>query len=132
MICQLSHNRGTVSRIVTATSSDMFLVEPYGSKYYGAGVCQGVDEPLDTVTTKDRFGLVEPYLIPVGENLYLGIRFRMLQPHELAAAKGFARSYHFTGNKSTQVKQIGNAVPHHSAIALCQERLKQYVPRDVN
>ena len=114
---------------VTATSSDMFLVEPYVSKYYGTGACQPVDEPLDTVTTKDRFGLVEPYLIPVGDNRYLGIRFRMLQPHELAAAQGFARSYKFHGNKSTQVKQIGNAVPHYTAKALCRERFKQYRAR---
>jgi DNA (cytosine-5)-methyltransferase 1 len=101
----------------------MFLVEPYVSKYYGTGACQPIDEPLDTVTTKDRFGLVEPYLIPVGEGRYLGIHFRMLQPHELAAAQGFARSYKFHGNKSTQVKQIGNAVPHYTAKALCRERL---------
>ncbi len=114
---------------VTATSSDVFLVEPYVSKYYGTGICQPVAEPLDTVTTKDRFGLVEPYLIPVGDNRYLGIRFRMLQPHELAAAQGFAKSYKFHGNKSTQVKQIGNAVPHHTAKALCQEQLKRYVRR---
>ena len=114
---------------VTATSSDLFLVEPYISKYYGTGICQPVAEPLDTVTTKDRFGLVEPYLLPVGENRYLGIRFRMLQPHELAAAQGFAKSYKFHGNKSTQVKQIGNAVPHHTAKALCQEQLKRYVRR---
>jgi DNA (cytosine-5)-methyltransferase 1 len=115
---------------VTATSSDMFLVEPYVSKYYGTGACQRVDEPLDTVTTKDRFGLVEPHLIRLGENLYLGIRFRMLQPHELAAAQGFSKNYKFRGNKSTQVKQIGNAVPHHTAKALCRERLKQYLERD--
>jgi DNA (cytosine-5)-methyltransferase 1 len=112
---------------VTATSSDVFLVEPYVSKYYGTGICRPVAEPLDTVTTKDRFGLVEPYLIPVGDNRYLGIRFRMLQPHELAAAQGFAKSYKFHGNKSTQVKQIGNAVPHYTAKALCREQLKRYV-----
>lgn len=111
---------------VTATSSDMFLVEPYVSKYYGTGVSQSVDEPLDTVTTKDRFGLVEPYLIPVGKDLYLGIRFRMLQPHELAAAQGFPKGYQFVGNKSTKVKQIGNAVPHYTAKALCMERLRRY------
>lgn len=70
---------------------------------------------------------VQPFLIPIGENLDLGIRFRMLQPHELAAAQGFARSYKFEGNKSTQVKQIGNAMPHYTAKALCRERLKQYV-----
>jgi DNA (cytosine-5)-methyltransferase 1 len=114
---------------VTATSSDVFLVEPYVSKYYGTVICQPVAEPLDTVTTKDRFGLVEPYLIPVGDNRYLGIRFRMLQPHELAAAQGFAKSYKFHGNKSTQVKQIGNAVPHNTAKALCREQLKRYVRR---
>jgi len=111
---------------VTATSSDMFLVEPYVSKYYGTGVSQRIDEPLDTVTTKDRFGLVEPYLIPVGKDLYLGIRFRMLQPHELAAAQGFPKGYQFVGNKSTKVKQIGNAVPHYTAKALCMERLRRY------
>ena len=115
---------------VTATSSDMFLVEPYLSKYYGNGACQPVDEPLDAVTTKDRFGLVEPYLIPVGDNRYLGIHFRMLQPHELAAAQGFVKNYKFHGNKSTQVKQIGNAVPHYTAKALCRERLRQYLDRD--
>ncbi len=115
---------------VTATSSDMFLVEPYVSKYYGTGACHPVDEPLDIATTKDRFGLVEPYLIPVSDNRYLGIRFRMLQPHELAAAQGFAKNYKFHGNKSTQVKQIGNAVPHYTAKALCQERLQQYLGRD--
>jgi site-specific DNA-cytosine methylase len=53
----------------------------------------------------------------------------MLQPHELAATQGFARSYKFHGNKSTQVKQIGNAVPHFTAKALCRERLKQYAGR---
>lgn len=115
---------------VTATSSDMFLVEPYVSKYYGTGDCQPVNEPLDTVTTKDRFGLVEPYLIPVGDNRHLGIHFRMLQPHELAAAQGFAKNYKFHGNKSMQVKQIGNAVPHYTAKALCRERLQQYLGRD--
>jgi hypothetical protein len=35
----------------------------------------------------------------------------MLQPHELAAAQGFPQGYQFTGNKTEQVRQIGNAVP---------------------
>ena len=95
---------------VTATSSDMFLVEPYVSKYYGTGVCQPIDEPLGTVTTKDRFDLVEPYLIPVGENQYLGIRFRMLQPHELAAAQGFARR----PRCRIPSKSVNPPSPHHS------------------
>ncbi len=51
----------------------------------------------------------------------LDIRFRMLQPHELAAAMGFPAHYHFTGNREAQVKQIGNAVPVRTAAALCRE-----------
>ena len=79
-------------------------------KYYGNGVVQPVDEPLGTVTTKDRFGVVQP--------VFLDILFRMLQPHELAGAMGFD-NYVFKGNKSEVVKQIGNAVCFNVAKALC-------------
>jgi len=68
-----------------------------------------LQEPLDTVTTKDRFLLVEPKTgRAVAE---LDILFRMLQPEELAAAMSFPKDYQFTGNRGDQVKQIGNAVP---------------------
>lgn len=92
-----------------------YLVEPFLTKYYGTAVGQSVDKPLDTITTKARFGLVEP----VG----LDIRFRMLQPHELAAAMSFSSDYVFKGNKTETVKQIGNAVPVMTAAALCREML---------
>jgi DNA (cytosine-5)-methyltransferase 1 len=123
------------------------LVNAFLTKYYGTSVkAQSVDDPLDAVTTRDRFALVEPAivagrtakekqgefsvpLIPLGDDLYLDIRFRMLQWHELAGAQGFPKEYIFTGNKSTKVKQIGNAVPRYAAKALCKERLKNYVPR---
>lgn len=49
----------------------------------------------------------------------LDIRFRMLQPHELAAAMSFPKTYVFTGNREQKVKQIGNAVPVGLAQALC-------------
>ena len=51
----------------------------------------------------------------------LDITFRMLQPHELAQAQGFPASYIFTGNKSEQVRQIGNAVCPPIAEALAME-----------
>ncbi|HEX5264425.1 MAG TPA: DNA cytosine methyltransferase, partial [Phenylobacterium sp.] len=41
------------------------------------------------------------------------ILFRMLEPHELAAAMGFTsedQAYEFAGTKTDQIKQIGNAV----------------------
>lgn len=93
------------------------LVEPFIVKYYGTGKYQGVNEPLDTITTNDRFGLVE-----VNGKYHLDIRFRMLQPHELAAAMSF-EDYKFAGNRGDQVKQIGNAVPVRIAEALCRALL---------
>lgn len=142
--------------------------------YYGANTgCTSDAEPLPTVTTKDRFGIVVPVthsqggngsrsveepiptittakggefavVLPVtheggherslnaatdplptvtGANrgelavaeAYQGydILFRMLEPHELAAAMGFNtedQQYEFAGTKTDKIKQIGNAV----------------------
>lgn len=85
------------------------------TKYFGTAIAQSVNEPLDTVTTKDRFALVIPEL----DGFALDIRFRMLQPHELAAAMSFPKEYQFAGNRENRVKQIGNAVPVNLARALC-------------
>jgi len=49
----------------------------------------------------------------------------MLQPHEQAAAQGFPRGYKFTGTKTEQVKQIGNAVPCGLSRALVTAQLSQ-------
>lgn len=61
--------------------------------------------------TKHRHALVQPIVEVNGDRYALDIRFRMLQPHELAAAQGFPRGYEFAGNKTQRVRQIGNAVP---------------------
>jgi DNA (cytosine-5)-methyltransferase 1 len=94
------------------------LVQPFVVKYNGTAGAQSVEEPLDTVSTRDRFGLVETE----AGTFKLDIRFRMLEPHELAAAQGLA-GYIFTGKKTEIVKQIGNAVPKGTATALCRELL---------
>jgi len=86
------------------------LCRPFLTKYYGNGGAKSIDQPVDTITSIDRFGLVEP--------TKLDIFFRMLQPHELAAAMGF-EDYQFAGTKRDQVRQIGNAVPVNIAEALC-------------
>jgi DNA (cytosine-5)-methyltransferase 1 len=113
----------------------------YGS---GSGeTCTTIEQPLPTATAKARFGLVVPIthsdlsnrardveidplpplttahrgelaLISGEDAPQVDILFRMLQPHELAAAMGFIGgkdSYIFAGNKTEQVKQIGNAIP---------------------
>jgi DNA (cytosine-5)-methyltransferase 1 len=65
--------------------------------------------------------LVEPTTQrPVAE---IDILFRMLQPHELAGAFTFPRGYQFTGTKTEQVKQIGNAVPVKLAEACTKQIL---------
>lgn len=120
----LSHNNELarsvdepVQTVTTARGGEIALVQPFVVKYYGTGGAVGVDEPLDTVTTRDRFMLLCPTTHePIAE---LDILFRMLQPHELAAAQGFPPNYQFAGTREQRVKQIGNAVPVNLATALC-------------
>ncbi len=94
-----------------ATKGAISLIEPFLVSFYGSGVnVSSTREPLRTVTTKDRHGLVQPSQID--------ITFRMLRPHELAAAMGFPTGYQFAGTRTDAVKQIGNAVEVNQAAAL--------------
>jgi DNA (cytosine-5)-methyltransferase 1 len=92
------------------TKEDHCLIEPLIMEYYGNGAYQPISKPLGVVPTKDRFALITP------ENVRIG--FRMLKPHELAAAQSFPKEYIFTGNRGEVVKQIGNAVCPKIAEAL--------------
>jgi DNA (cytosine-5)-methyltransferase 1 len=108
-----------------ATSGAIALVEPFLVSFYGNGQAHDLSEPSPTVTCKDRFALVRPVVEIDGNRYLLDIRFRMLQPHELALAQGFPADYRFTGNKTEQVKQIGNAVPRRLARALVAAAISQ-------
>jgi DNA (cytosine-5)-methyltransferase 1 len=110
----------------TVTSVDAWsYVEPYLVEYYGTGSASSVDDPLKTQTGRDRFGLVQPMIFESeGKKYLLDIRFRMLQPHELARAMSFPKGYKFHGNREQVVKQIGNAVPVELAAALCATTLQ--------
>lgn len=55
------------------------MVQAFLTKYYGTGEGQGFGEPLHTVTTKDRFGLVTVHGTPYR---IIDIGMRMLQPHD--------------------------------------------------
>jgi DNA (cytosine-5)-methyltransferase 1 len=103
---------------ITAGGSHVGLCEPFLTPFYGSSGAVSVDEPLDTVTCKDRFGLVQPRLVIDGEEYLLDVHFRMLQPDELSKAQGFPENYQFTGTKTEITKQIGNAVPCGLARAL--------------
>lgn len=108
------------------TKQEFALVEPFICEYHSdknsKPRVRSVKEPLPTVDCANRFGLAEP----VATGARLDIRFRMLQPHELAAAQSFNKDYQFTGTREEQVKQIGNAVPTQLARALCRAALSQY------
>jgi DNA (cytosine-5)-methyltransferase 1 len=91
---------------LTAGGGHVALTEAFLTKYNRTATGgYSVDDPLDTVSTRDRFALVQP----VVDGVALDIRFRMLQDHELAAAMSFPKGYRFTGNKGQRIKQIGNA-----------------------
>jgi len=89
-------------------------VRAFLMKYYGADQDPRLDEPLHTVTTRDRFGLVmvagQPYAI-------VDIGMRMLTAPELFRAQGFPEGYVITPvvdgkplTKTAQVRMCGNAV----------------------
>lgn len=105
-------------------------VQAFLVKYFSTGKAKPVDEPLDTVTTKDRFALVTVH----GEEYIIAdIRMRMLQPKELFKAQGFPDDYiidrDYEGNEYTKTKQVarcGNAVTPPVATALVRANLPEY------
>lgn len=102
---------------ITTSQGHFGVVSAFLIKYYGTGSnCQSAERPLDTITTKDRFGLVtveingENYLI---EDVFL----RMLKPEELKVMQGFPKDYVIDRDyrwkpypAKEQVARIGNSV----------------------
>ena len=78
------------------TVNKLGLIESHLIQYNGNSQPHSIEEPLPTISTRDRFGLVQPVI----NGKTLDIRFRMLQPHELAAAMGFPSHYKFQGPKN--------------------------------
>jgi DNA (cytosine-5)-methyltransferase 1 len=79
-------------------------------KFYGTEQDPRLTEPMHTVTTKDRFGLVtvhgEPYAI-------VDIGMRMLQPRELYRAQGFPEDY------VIEFEHNGRPLPKHAQVRMC-------------
>lgn len=92
-----------VPTMTTAKGGEFaFVVASFGEREGQAPRTHDLDAPTPTLCATGRVNLVE------GVEGY-DILFRMLEPHELAAAMGFD-AYEFTGTKTEQIKQIGNAV----------------------
>lgn len=105
-------------------------VQAFLVKYFSTGAAKSVNEPLDTVTTKDRFALVT---IHGEEYMITDIKMRMLQPRELFNAQGFPSDYIIDHDadghlypKSKQVARCGNAVTPPVPAALVRVNLPEY------
>lgn len=105
-----------------------FLTAFYGNEKDG----NSVDEPLRTIPTRDRFGLVT-----IGQQDYeiADIGFRMLQPVELFKAQGFPESYIFERGldehgseikltKTEQTRMVGNSVCPQLSRALVEANFR--------
>lgn len=114
---------------ITTSPGHFGLVSAFLVKYYG-GEEQGqsVYRPLGTITTKDRFSLVN-VIITIENEQYIiqDIFLRMLKPKELLLAQGFSADYiidrDYTGAKypvKEQVARIGNSVVPVMAKAIAE------------
>lgn len=116
-------------RTLTTRESHGLLV-PY---YSGSEAAKPTSEPIGTLTTVDRYALVtlrgtnapKPVTAPldtvaasgnhhglmsVTEEDVMACRFRMLEPHEIAAGMSFPLDYRWQGTKRERVRLAGNAV----------------------
>jgi len=107
---------------VSAQGLHLAEVRAFLVKYFGTDQDPRLGEPLHTVTSKDRFGLVtvrgEDYLIA-------DIGLRMLSPRELYRAQGFYDAYVIDPvidgkplTKTAQVRMCGNSVSPPNAAAM--------------
>lgn len=98
-----------------------FLIKYYGTEAGG----HGLDAPIGTVTTLDRFAVVTVQIDAV-TYVITDIGMRMLTPRELARAQGFPDRYILDAigpngkplNKTAQIRMIGNSVCPDMARAL--------------
>ncbi|WP_407148337.1 DNA cytosine methyltransferase [Bradyrhizobium sp. ORS 86] len=100
-----SRARDTIARASRAIDelgeNEPFIVVYYGSD--GSGGWQRLSRPLRTITTVDRFALVEPTA-----GVY---EMRMLQVPELRRAMGFDDKFVFShGTRRDKVRLLGNGV----------------------
>ncbi len=142
-VAHLSHNyssatcggEGDVEKPIKTltTGQHAMVVRSFLSKYYGTATGQRASDPLDTITTNDRFGLVTVRGVL---HRIVDIASRMLWPRELFRCQGFEDWYiidrghdgrRFT--KTQQVHMCGNSVPPQFAEALVRVNVPELIAR---
>ena len=129
---------------ITAGGLHIGEIRAFLIKYYSeGGQWNNLHDPLHTVPTHDRLGLVT---VTISGDQYIlsDIGLRMFQPHELARGQGFSTNYilaapysppgHPSGRtrkhpgyltKTSQVRMIGNSVAPDVAEALVRANYNQ-------
>jgi DNA (cytosine-5)-methyltransferase 1 len=116
---------------VQAGGNHLFESRAFLMKYYGPDQDPRLEDPLHTITARDRHGIVivrgEPFVIA-------DIGMRMLAPRELFAAQGFHDDYIIdpmvNGRrlpKDAQVRCVGNSVCPPVAAALARAQFADQV-----
>ena len=119
--------------IGTQCTHDRFaMVTPLIMGQQSCAAARPIEEPCPTIATAGAICLATPVIyddavglprLPDGR--YIDILLRMLKPSEMAAAHSFPKDYVLTGNRSEQVKQVGNSVPVMTAAAMCESSLME-------
>ncbi|AOZ06802.1 DNA cytosine methyltransferase [Cupriavidus malaysiensis] len=132
MVNTTGHSGGaTTAPVPTLTTGNHVAeVRAFLVKYYSeGGQDQDCRDPMHTIPTKDRIGLVTV----AGEEYQIAdIGMRMLEPHELYAAQGFPASYVIAPvidgrrlPKHAQVRMCGNSVSPPMAAALVRANVPE-------
>lgn len=115
---------------ITGGAEHFAEVRAFMTAYYGSDQDPRLEEPMHTVTSRDRFSLVTV----AGQDYEIAdIGMRMLQPRELFRAQGFPADYiigddpeqGLTLTKTAQIRMVGNSVCPPVAAALVRANLAE-------
>jgi DNA (cytosine-5)-methyltransferase 1 len=124
----ISADEEPLPTITTANRGELaFIAAQFGEREGQAPRVHDIEEPTPTLCAEGRVQLVQGV-----EGQEYDILFRMLEPHELAAAMGFSdeeQAYEFAGTKTEQIKQIGNAVSVKKMKACVSSLMADAVPK---
>lgn len=127
--CQHGQSLDRPLDTIAAQGNHYAQVQAFLVKFFGTGTAVSLDNPLDTITSKARFGLVTIHGV---DYQIVDIGMRMLKPHELYRCQGFPEGYKhaFVGGKKlpdhAQVRMVGNSVPPGLARALVEANVPRW------
>ena len=121
---------------VSAQGTHHAEVRAFLTAYYGSDQDTPLTDPMHTITTKPRFGLVTVH----GQQYEIAdIGMRMLQPRELYRAQGFPDSYIIDRGadgrplpKDAQVRMCGNSVCPPLACAIVAANYAEKIAQAAN